>query len=106
MAWQVRYYVTRNGRCPYDDWFGSLDGAVQNYIASAIDRMAEEEHLGDCPAIRRSGGLRERRLHSRGGWRIYLIQEGDQLILFWGGKKEDQNRDIERAVRYLTEYRE
>ena len=53
MPWEVRYYVTPNGRCPYDDWFGSLDAVVQNYIASTLDRTAEEEHLGDCPTVGR-----------------------------------------------------
>ena len=105
MAWQIRYYVMSNGRCPYDDWFDNLDATVQDYIAAALDRMAVSEHLGDCPPIRRGDGLRERRLHRHGGWRIYLIQEGDCLILFWGGKKENQNRDIDRAKRYLAELR-
>ena len=106
MAWQIRYYVRANGRCPYDDWFDSLDAVIQDYIASALDHMAESERLVDCRAIRGGNGLLERRLHRSGGWRIYLVQEGDGLILFWGGKKEDQNRDIERAKRYLTEFRE
>ena len=106
MAWQVRYYVRQNGRCPFDDWFGDLDAETQDYIISALDRMAQSEHLADCPFLRGGDGLRERRLHRRGGWRIYLIQEDDCLILFWGGKKEDQNRDIDRAKRYLSEFRE
>ena len=79
---------------------------MQNYLVSTLDRIAEGEHLGDSPSIRGGEGLRERRFHSHGGWRIYLIQENNQLILFWGGKKEDQSRDIECAKRYLAEYRE
>ena len=106
MPWQIRYYIAPNGRCPYEDWFVDLDATVQDYIVDTLDRMAENQNLGDCPLIRNGEGLRERRLHARGGWRIYLILEEEQMILFWGGKKEDQNRDINRARRYLREYRE
>ena len=106
MPWQVLYYTRSNDRCPYLDWFADLDATVQDYIASTLDRMAEEERLGDCPYIRQGAGLRERRFHAHGGWRIYLIQEENRIIIFWGGKKEDQNRDIRRAKRYLMEYRE
>ena len=105
MAWQILYYVRPNGRSPYNDWFGDLDSTIQNYIATALDRMAEYEQLGDCRLILGGEGLRERRLHARGGWRIYFIQECDRIILFCGGKKEDQTRDIGRAKGYLADYR-
>ncbi len=106
MAWEIHYYARVNGKSPYDDWFGSLDATVQSYIVGTLDRMAENEHLGGCPPIRHGNGLRESRFHSHGGWRICLIQESNRIIIFWGGKKEDQIRDIERAKGYLAEYRE
>ena len=40
------------------------------------------------------------------GYRIYLAKDGDQLIvLFGGGTKRGQQRDIDRAKELLTEYK-
>lgn len=40
------------------------------------------------------------------GYRIYLAKDGDTLIvLFGGGTKRGQQRDIDRAKELLTEYK-
>jgi putative addiction module killer protein len=48
------------------------------------------------------------RIHNRLGARIliYLLQDGDELIvLLGGGTKRQQQRDINRAKELLQEYR-
>jgi putative addiction module killer protein len=40
------------------------------------------------------------------GYRIYLAKDGDTLIvLFGGGTKRSQQRDIDRAKALLSEYK-
>jgi putative addiction module killer protein len=52
------------------------------------------------------GGLGEYRIDWGPGYRLYLTQEGDELIiLFVGGTKKRQQGDIERARLLLTEYK-
>lgn len=52
------------------------------------------------------GGLGEFRIDGGLGYRPYLTQEGDQLvILFVGGTKKRQQADISQAGALLNEYK-
>jgi putative addiction module killer protein len=52
-------------------------------------------------------GLGEYRINWGPGYRIYLAQEGSELIiLFGGGTKKNQQKDIEKAMALLQEYKE
>ena len=52
------------------------------------------------------GGLGEYRIDWGPGYRLYMTQDGDQLvILFVGGTKKRQQADIKRAGALLEEYK-
>ncbi len=52
------------------------------------------------------GGLGEYRIDWGPGYRLYVTQDGDQLIiLFVGGTKKRQQADIRRASALLDEYK-
>lgn len=52
------------------------------------------------------GGLGEYRINWGPGYRLYLTQDGDELIiLFAGGTKKRQQADIDRADELLAEYK-
>jgi putative addiction module killer protein len=58
--------------------------------------------LGDWKPI--GGGLRELRIHTGPGYRVYFGQHQNVVILLLcGGSKSTQARDIERARRLLKE---
>jgi len=56
---QVFEYVKSNGKCPYADWFDSLDPQAAARVKKTIDRM-EDGNFGDHKSV--GGGVQERRL--------------------------------------------
>lgn len=59
-------------------------------------------NFGDTKTV--GGGIRELRIHTGPGYRVYYVQkEKFVLILLCGGDKSSQARDIERANHILKE---
>ncbi len=51
-------------------------------------------------------GIGEYKIQWGPGYRIYLIQDGDELIvLLGGGTKKRQSKDIEQAILLAKEYK-
>ncbi len=52
------------------------------------------------------GGIGEYRIDWGPGYRIYLAQDGnDLIILFGGGTKKKQQNDIDEAKKLYSEYK-
>ena len=99
----VEEYVRENGTCPFRVWFDELDVQAAAKVATAIVRM-ELGNLSNVKWI--GGGLGEFRIDWGAGYRLYLTQDGDQLvILFVGGTKKRQQSDIRQASALLDEYK-
>ena len=74
---------------------GLTDEAVRGVIVARIKRL-ELGLMGDVKPV--GGGVSELRVHAGAGWRIYLMQRGNQLIvLLSGGSKRTQKNAIQRA---------
>jgi putative addiction module killer protein len=74
---------------------GVTDEAVRGLIVARIKRL-EHGLLGDVKPV--GAGVSELRIHAGSGWRVYLTQRGDHLIvLLAGGSKRTQKTDIKRA---------
>ena len=89
----------------FDRWLGRLRDrqAVNRIVARLL--AAEDGHLGDLRSV--GGGVSEMRIQHGPGYRIYFIARGVELIvLLCGGDKDSQRRDIERAKRMATEWRD
>ena len=97
-------YETSDGKCPWLEWFDGLkDRKSQAAIDARLLRL-QRGNLGDCKAI--GAGVSELRVHLGPGYRIYLGQDGDTLVvLLCGGTKRSQRRDIDRAIAYWNDYR-
>ena len=62
--------------------------------------------LSNTSGIKWFDGLGEYVIDWGPGYRIYLAKDGDTLIvLFGGGTKRGQQRDIDKAKELLTEYK-
>jgi putative addiction module killer protein len=66
----------------------------------------ERLRLGNFGDARSLGkGLSELRIDMGPGYRVYFMVEGRSVVvLFCGGDKSSQQRDIRRVREYLTDY--
>lgn len=100
---EVAEYEDEQGRCPFADWFDSLDQAAARKIREAVARMVLG-NPGDVKSV--GGGVSERRISYGPGYRIYFGRDGQQIIiLLAGGTKKRQQRDIESAKLYWADYK-
>ncbi len=84
----------------FEKWLAGLGDKKSK--ARILARLASVKlgNLGDHKAI--AGGLRELRIHTGPGYRLYFVQRQSAVILLLcGGSKSTQTRDIERAKRLL-----
>lgn len=80
----------------FSGWLLKLaDSRARMRIQVRIDRMSEG-NFGDVKAI--GEGLSEARINYGPGYRVYFMQQGNQLvILLCGGDKSSQSHDIKQA---------
>lgn len=102
---EILYYVKSNGKCPYEEWFASLDMKSQIRIAGRIERLIEG-HYGEAKKLVNSE-LSELKFKFGSGYRIYYVDLDEVLILFLaGGDKSAQKKDIKQAEKYYNDYLE
>jgi putative addiction module killer protein len=102
MGLVVEEYLREDGSNPYKRWFDSLDARAAAKVTTAKLRL----ELGDKSSINWFGGLGEVVIDWGPGYRVYLVKDGDALIvLFGGGTKRGQQRDIDQARVLLAEYK-
>ena len=102
---EVRHYVTRAGKDVFDDWLSKLaDSRAQAKVVSRINRLAAG-NFGDCKPLRQ--GLCEMRIDWGPGYRVYYATLGSVcVLLLCGGDKRKQTADIDRALKFLRDYKE
>jgi putative addiction module killer protein len=102
MAIRVEEYIREDSSSPYKSWFDGLHAHAAAKVTTAKLRM----ELGNTSSIKWFDGMGEYVIDWGPGYRIYLAKEGDALIvLFGGGTKRCQQRDIDRAKTLLAEYK-
>jgi putative addiction module killer protein len=99
----VLVYETEDGKVPFTEWLETLDGSpAYRRILARLDRL-EEGNLGDHRSV--GEGVIELRLDFGPGYRIYVGQDGETLVILpLGGTKRRQQADIETAQRYWRNY--
>ena len=90
----------------YDRWFSKLrDRSARAKIAQYFDAVAVLGRLkGDLKPV--GDHVTEVRFNIGPGYRVYLTQEGNKLVLLLvGGDKSSQHRDIKKARELAMEWR-
>lgn len=100
---KVQEYIREDGSSPYQKWFDSLGTQAAAKVTVAITRL----ELGNTSNIKWFDGIGEYKINWGAGYRIYLAQEGKELIIiFGGGTKKKQQADINKAKELYQEYKE
>jgi len=103
---KVINYCTRANKEPFADWLDEQDNKTQIIILKRIAKI-RTGYLGDCKQLENGEGVWELRIHFGPGYRIYFGKTGKTIvILLLGGDKGSQNRDIIKAKRYWSNYKE
>ena len=83
---------------------GLRDVRAQARILARLE-SARLGNLGDCKAL--GSGIREMRIHTGSGYRVYFVQKRQViLLLLCGGSKSSQTRDIARAKKMAQELKD
>jgi len=102
MAIKVEEYIRQDASNPYKLWFDGLSSQAAAKVTVAKLRM----ELGNTSSIKWFDGMGEYIIDLGPGYRIDLAKDGDTLIvLFGGGTKRGQQRDIDKAKELLAEYK-
>ena len=97
-------YQTETGKEPFSEWLNDLDRITRNRVRVRLDRV-EQGNYGDHKSV--GDGVVELRLFFGPGYRIYLAEDGNTLVvLLCGGDKDTQTRDIAKAKAYWQAYLE
>ncbi len=103
MQMEIRYYVSEDGRSPFQEWFSSVDSAARAKVATAIARL-EQGNTSNVESVGK--GVLEYRINFGPGYRVYFGRDGTTLvILLTGGSKKRQQRDIETAAALWAAYK-
>lgn len=97
---EIVYYQTNDNKVPYLEWYNSLDKSLR----LVVDKRLSKVERGLYGKIRRlSEELYELKFDN--GLRIYYTEIDNTIVLlFTGGNKSKQSKDIEIATKYLNEY--
>ena len=99
---EIIYYQTNDNKVPYLEWYNSLDKSLR----LIVDKRLSKVERGLYGKIRRlSEELYELKFDN--GLRIYYTEIDNTIVLlFTGGNKSKQSKDIETATKYLNDYNE
>jgi putative addiction module killer protein len=96
-------FLERDGTSPFAKWFARLDPVASAKITTALYRM-EQGNLSNVKPV--GQGVAEYRIDFGPGYRIYIGQDGEVLIiLLGGGTKKGQNADIRLAQQRWQDYK-
>ena len=102
MKIRVEEYLCQDGTNPYKSWFDDLDPQAAAKVVTAKLRL----ELGNTSSVKWFDGIGEYVINWGSGYRIYLAKDGDTLIiLFGGGTKRSQQKDIDKAKALHREYK-
>ena len=99
---EIIYYQTNDNKVPYLEWYNSLDKSLRLIVDKRLSKF-ERGLYGNNRRL--SEELYELKFDN--GLRIYYTEINNTIVLlFTGGNKSKQSKDIETATKYLNDYNE
>jgi putative addiction module killer protein len=101
----LHIFTTSDGKQPYIQWLESLrDTKTRLRILERVERLSLGLY-GDCKPV--GDGVLELRFFFGSGYRVYIAEEGaDIIVLLSGGDKDSQPKDIKQAKKYWQQYKD
>lgn len=96
---EVRIVEDARGKKPYSEWLSGIDPRTRGQVRVRMSKAANG-NLGDVKSV--GGGVFEFRFQD--GCRVYFTQTPTQIFLLGGGSKNQQQRDIDIAMRLWREH--
>lgn len=95
---EVIIYIDGNGKEPYTKWLNGLrDPRIRRRIVIRTNKLKEGIY-GDCEPV--GEGVSELRIFSGPGYRVYIGEHGNKIVVLLGGDKDSQQKDIQQARDY------
>lgn len=103
-TYRIAHYE-RNGHDIFQDWLDGLqDMKTRNNIQKRIDRV-EDGNFGNHHSCR--DGVSELVIDTAPGYRVYYSIIGNIVVLLLcAGDKSSQQKDINKAIDYLHDFKE
>lgn len=104
MEYSLEVYKTPDGKVPFERWLLDLSDIVgQQKINIRLHRL-RHGNFGDCKAI--GDGVFELKIDFGPGYRVYFGVIGKKILLILcAGTKRAQQKDIDKAKQYLSEFK-
>lgn len=100
---EVIIYVDGNDKEPFTKWLNGLrDAKGRRCILRRMQKLKQGIY-GDHKLL--GQGLSELRIFFGPGYRIYLGEHKNKIVVLLGGDKDSQQDDIQRARDYWKEYK-
>lgn len=100
---RVEEYTLKDGSSPYAQWFDGLDVQSAAKVTTYLTRI-EEGNTSSLKPIK--GAFQEVVIDWGPGYRVYVGKDGEKLIiLFGGGTKRRQQKNINAATELWKEYK-
>lgn len=100
---EVIFYVDSNDKEPFLRWLDGLrDSKGRRYILRRMQKLKQGIY-GDYRLL--GDGVGELRIFFGPGYRVYLGEHENKIVVLLGGDKDSQKNDIQRAKDYWKEYK-
>lgn len=100
---EVIVYVDSYGKEPFTDWVNGLrDSKGRRRVLMRMQKLnqgiyGDHKPLGD--------GVIELRFFFGPGYRVYVGEHDNKIVILLGGDKDSQKNDIQRAKNFWKEYK-
>lgn len=103
--WEILEYLSESGSCPFQNWLENLKDIKGRAIIRKKINLLRLGYFSDSRSL--GDNLFEIRIFFSPGYRVYFGKQGKKtIVLLWGGIKDSQKRDIEKAQKYWKIYKE